>query len=328
MESSNSKEKEKELQHMQLKDMKVHQKSMEIFQELESHLKTLYPINSFSVTHNRLFEIAFCKFFGEEHQNFIKKTFHNLDQLQLQFEKYHFHEVNAKTCLEVLRTNFKNFFASNRVTSSDYLTRLHQGDFKDYTSWEPDTYRSNLLKHLDRLAKCIDKRVLKYGELWMKEGEVKAIKETKKLLNEAIPHEHEIEKKSSRIESKTNSSENALSKSVNETQMQMQEGKVDMGKALDDGSVVTESSGTKSDKHDTSSKSGNGADTEDTFIKLVNDQESLAEVQLTAPYNVVANEPHHSEQSEPIYDTYLLEKVDSNTTPDSTNMSHRGEEID
>ncbi|GJZ17114.1 hypothetical protein Tco_0553237, partial [Tanacetum coccineum] len=34
------------------------------------------------------------------------------------------------------------------------------------------------------------------------------------------------------------------------------------------------------------------------------------------------------EQSEPIYDTYLLEKVDSNTTPDSANMCHRGGEID
>ncbi|GJY36514.1 hypothetical protein Tco_0421892 [Tanacetum coccineum] len=34
------------------------------------------------------------------------------------------------------------------------------------------------------------------------------------------------------------------------------------------------------------------------------------------------------EQSEPIYDTYLLEKIDSNTTPDSTNISHSGGEID
>ncbi|GJY00105.1 hypothetical protein Tco_0357123 [Tanacetum coccineum] len=117
---------------------------------------------------------------------------------------------------------------------------------------------------------------------------------------------------SSGIESKTNNSENALSKSVNETQIQMQEGKVDMGKALDDGSVITESNRIKSDKQDTSSKSANGADTEDTVIKLINDQEPLAKVQLTAPHNVVANEPHHSEQSEPIYDTYLLEKTVEN----------------
>nr|GEW45740.1 retrovirus-related Pol polyprotein from transposon TNT 1-94 [Tanacetum cinerariifolium] len=113
------------------------------------------------------------------------------------------------------------------------------------------------------------------------------------------------------IESEKNSSENALSKSVNETQMQMQERKVDMGKALDDGSVVTKNSGTKSDKRDTNNRLGNDADTEDAVIRLVNDQEPLAEVQLTAPHYVLANEPHHTEQSEPSYDTYLLEKFAS-----------------
>nr|GEY03727.1 hypothetical protein [Tanacetum cinerariifolium] len=97
------------------------------------------------------------------------------------------------------------------------------------------------------------------------------------------------------IESKNNSLENTLSKLVNETQMQMQmqEGKVDM-----------ESSGTKSEEHDTKNMSGNDIDTADAVIKLVNDQEPLAE------------------------DLCLLEKVDSITTPDSTNMSHMGGKID
>ncbi|GKC09121.1 hypothetical protein Tco_1000731, partial [Tanacetum coccineum] len=36
----------------------------------------------------------------------------------------------------------------------------------------------------------------------------------------------------------------------------------------------------------------------------------------------------HTEQSEPSYDTHLLETIDSNTTPTSTNMCHRGGEID
>ncbi|GKF76602.1 hypothetical protein Tco_0229072, partial [Tanacetum coccineum] len=44
---------------------------------------------------------------------------------------------------------------------------------------------------------------------------------------------------------------------VNERQMQSKEGKVDSSKALDDSLVVTECSGTKSDKQDTSSSSGN-----------------------------------------------------------------------
>ncbi|GJT89993.1 hypothetical protein Tco_1078838 [Tanacetum coccineum] len=115
---------------------------------------------------------------------------------------------------------------------------------------------------------------------------------------------------------------------VNERQMQSKEGKVDSSKALDASLVVTECSGTKSDKQDTSSRSGNDTHAEDVDIKPVNDKEPMAEVQLTAQHNVLANEQQHSVQSEPIYDTHLLEKVDRNTTPDSTNMCHRGGEID
>nr|GEV84775.1 retrovirus-related Pol polyprotein from transposon TNT 1-94 [Tanacetum cinerariifolium] len=92
---------------------------------------------------------------------------------------------------------------------------------------------------------------------------------------------------------------------MNERQMQSKEGKIDSSKALDVDLVVTE-----------------------IDMKPVNDKETMVEVQLTALNNVLANEQQHYVQSEPIYDTYLLEKVDSNITPDSTNMSHKGGEID
>ncbi|GJW99728.1 hypothetical protein Tco_0183642 [Tanacetum coccineum] len=102
-----------------------------------------------------------------------------------------------------------------------------------------------------------------------------------------------------------------------------------MGKALDVGLVVKESSRTESNKQVTSSRSGNDTThAVDADIRLVNDQGSLVEVQLTAQHNVLANKQQHTKQSEPINDTYLLEKVDSNTTPDSTNMSNKGGEID
>ncbi|GJX19911.1 hypothetical protein Tco_0222588 [Tanacetum coccineum] len=138
--------------------------------------------------------------------------------------------------------------------------------------------------------------------------------------------------------------------SMNERQMQSKEGKVDSSKALDASLVVTEcsaiesensnsehafnksvneSSGKESRKKDTSSSLGNYiTHVVDTDIRPANDQVSFAKVQLTVQHNVLANEQQHTEQSEPMYDTYLLKKVDSNTTPDSTNMSHRGEEID
>ncbi|GJW72589.1 hypothetical protein Tco_0129506 [Tanacetum coccineum] len=87
--------------------------------------------------------------------------------------------------------------------------------------------------------------------------------------------------------------------------------------------------GTKSDEHITSSSSGTYiTHVVDADIRPVNYQVPSAEVHLTAQHNVLANEQQHTDQSEPSYDTYMLEKVDSNTTPDSTNMSHRGGEID
>nr|GEX19764.1 reverse transcriptase domain-containing protein [Tanacetum cinerariifolium] len=111
--------------------------------------------------------------------------------------------------------------------------------------------------------------------------------------------------------------------------MQTHASKVDSSKALDDDLVVMENNGTESGKKDTSSSSGNYlTHVVDADIRLVNDQMPFAEVQLTAQYNVLANEQQHTEQFELIYDTYLLEKINSNNTPDSTIMSHRRGEID
>ncbi|GKB55715.1 retrovirus-related pol polyprotein from transposon TNT 1-94 [Tanacetum coccineum] len=137
------------------------------------------------------------------------KMFHNLDQLQLQFEKENLHAVNAKTCLEI-----------NSVQVVD----------------------ANL-----------------------------------------------VVTKSSGIESENNSLENALSKLVNETQMQMQEGKVDIGKALDARLVVTESNWTKSNMQDTSSRSVNYTDALDANIRLVSNEEPRAEVQSHKTIN--SNKP-------------------------------------
>nr|GEU52571.1 hypothetical protein [Tanacetum cinerariifolium] len=80
--------------------------------------------------------------------------------------------------------------------------------------------------------------------------------------------------------------------------MQSRESKVVSSKALDASLVVIECSGTRSGEHITSSSSGTYiTHVVDADIRLVNDQVPSVE-------------------------------VDSNTTPDSTNTSHRGGEID
>ncbi|GJU47433.1 hypothetical protein Tco_1204699 [Tanacetum coccineum] len=72
--------------------------------------------------------------------------------------------------------------------------------------------------------------------------------------------------------------------------MQTQQSKVDMGKALNVGLVVTESSGTEPEKHDTSSRSRNDSYAEDANSKPVNDKEPMADVYLNAEDNVLAND--------------------------------------
>ncbi|GJR38060.1 hypothetical protein Tco_1213744 [Tanacetum coccineum] len=85
---------------------------------------------------------------------------------------------------------------------------------------------------------------------------------------------------------------------VNKRQMQMQESKIDTGKALDANSIVTQSSGTKSEVQDDSSRSGNDIDADDAGIIRLYDEEPMAEVQLTAEYNIFAIGQHHTEKPE------------------------------
>ncbi|GJW30747.1 hypothetical protein Tco_0047622 [Tanacetum coccineum] len=83
---------------------------------------------------------------------------------------------------------------------------------------------------------------------------------------------------------------------VNDIMMQSKERKDNSSKALDVGLDVTESNETESERHVLSSRSGNDTHTDDADINSVNDKQPMAE-------------------------------VDRNTTPESTNMSHRGGEI-
>ncbi|GJU04672.1 hypothetical protein Tco_1121102 [Tanacetum coccineum] len=117
-------------------------------------------------------------------------------------------------------------------------------------------------------------------------------------------------------------------KRVNDRMMQSKERKDNLSKALDADLVVTESNETESERHVLCNRSGNDTHTDDADINSVNDKQPMVEVQLSAEHNILANEQQHSEQSESVYDTYLLEKVDRNTTPKSTDMSHRGGQID
>ncbi|GJU92701.1 hypothetical protein Tco_1317457 [Tanacetum coccineum] len=112
---------------------------------------------------------------------------------------------------------------------------------------------------------------------------------------------------------------------MNERQIQSKEGKVDSSKALDASLVVTECSvialENSNSEHAFNKSIIKPSNDPRCHLLRYNDCKLLN-------VNVLANEQQHTEQFEPNYDTYLLKKFDSNTTPDSINMSHMGGEID
>ncbi|GJV97327.1 hypothetical protein Tco_1548904 [Tanacetum coccineum] len=85
---------------------------------------------------------------------------------------------------------------------------------------------------------------------------------------------------------------------VNKRQLQTQESKIDTGKAVDADLVVIESSGTKSEVQDDSSRSGNDTNADDAYIRPIYDEEPMAEVQLTTECNIFATGQQHTEQPE------------------------------
>ncbi|GKB74280.1 hypothetical protein Tco_0935692 [Tanacetum coccineum] len=129
MESSSSNSEEMELQQMQLDERELHQKCLEWFKKLKIHLGNLH--SSFNITNTRTFEIAFCIFFREEYQTFREKMYQNLNKLQWQLERDNFHGHASKTCLVILRTQFKKFFDSREVNASDVPNKSWQESFND-----------------------------------------------------------------------------------------------------------------------------------------------------------------------------------------------------
>nr|GEX05809.1 hypothetical protein [Tanacetum cinerariifolium] len=82
----------------------------------------------------------------------------------------------------------------------------------------------------------------------------------------------------------------------------------------------TESNETESERHVLSSRSRNDTHTDDADINYVNDKQPMAEVQLSVEHNILANEQQHSEQSNSVDDTYLLEKTIAQLQKDLSRM--------
>ncbi|GJT38661.1 hypothetical protein Tco_0938526 [Tanacetum coccineum] len=80
---------------------------------------------------------------------------------------------------------------------------------------------------------------------------------------------------------------------VNKRQMQMQKSNIDTGTTVYADLVVTESSGTKLEVQDDSSRSGNDTDVDDANIRPIYDKEPMDKVQLTTECNIFAIGQQH-----------------------------------
>ncbi|GJU63537.1 hypothetical protein Tco_1245372 [Tanacetum coccineum] len=155
---------------------------------------------------------------------------------------------------------------SNRGRIQTGIATLFDQDFQ--------TFKATMLLKLDQLEKQLDKE--EFQEIGSFNAFRYLIAHTRTDVQQfrvtLIQHIESIKKS---IEKRAQHKGEYDSK-VNERQIQSKEGKVDLDKELDADLVVTESSGTKSERHDTSSRSRNDTRVEDADIKPANDKEPMA----------------------------------------------------
>ncbi|GJU88620.1 hypothetical protein Tco_1301043 [Tanacetum coccineum] len=200
-------------------------------------------------------------------------------------------------------TQFKEFLASKGVNATDLLNQGWQQDFEYFTRCKPSAYRRELLENLDTLEAVIHKVVNTYGVLRMKENEVNALKENGSQLHDEILHEHKLKQLLIEPEKQRCIQQNHRVKLI--CKRQEEKGPNDAEGSLMCWLVSTES----------------------RWAPIPTSRIQVA-VQGVIPHKPWDQISTHTEQSEPSYDTHLLETIDRNTTPTSTNMCHKGREID
>ncbi|GJX75431.1 hypothetical protein Tco_0314026 [Tanacetum coccineum] len=266
---------------MLLEERQLQSNCMTWFKEIKIHLETLLG------RHMRPYENAFQIFFQEEYETFRVKMYHNLNQLQWQLEKENLYSCDPKTYLDVLITQFKEFF---------------------------DSKRRNILWYLYVLDKLIDERVLKYGELQMKEREVNAIKEIEKRLKERKIQQQEcLVIQGITLEANLSTDGTTLDASLVTEGATLEYSLVTKGISLD-------ASNENRSFDNESSSSGNDADDD---IGPSYDSDTVTEVHHSNNdtfENVFAGGIQNHEQPESIPDTYVVNENNSDIISDIPNM--------
>ncbi|GJR15968.1 hypothetical protein Tco_0798620 [Tanacetum coccineum] len=158
---------------------------------------------------------------------------------------------------------------------------------------DDDTFTSTMFLNVDQLQKQLDK------DDFQEDGSMAAFWVVNRKFQKLIDSQFSLDYDSQMTEKYfAEYTRIEYDRKVNKRQMETQESKIDTSKAVDADLVFTESSGTESEVQDDSSRSGNDTDADDADIRPIYDEETMAEVQLTAECNIFAIGQQHTEQPE------------------------------
>ncbi|GJU16112.1 hypothetical protein Tco_1144078 [Tanacetum coccineum] len=204
----------------------------------------------------------------------------SVKESSLDYETNDMHAIENKMSKSKERcmTYFKSLHSYLQVLSNEDLkgTRIEHGFKRAFISLfgqDFESFTSTMFLYVDQLKKQLDK------DEFQEDGSMAAFWyfleytriEAKEFKDTLLQHTSSVKKSIA----KRTRHRRQYDRRVNKRQMQTQESKVDMGKALDACLVVTESSGTQPEKHDTSSGPGNDTHAEDADNKPVNDKELM-----------------------------------------------------
>ncbi|GJY06703.1 hypothetical protein Tco_0373757 [Tanacetum coccineum] len=209
---------------------------------------------------------------------------------------------------KILKENSMNKFNALKTTTQ----RLERNTFPDCPLFQQafsrlfrndvKTFKFELLHNMNKLEKQLNKDILQEKILECKVQEVKAADSSSGDTDS-----------SGIVSDKGNahSSENNCSKTGNDQCLKKQ----------------SNTSGNESSwsRNECSERNKSG---DDTDIRPSYDIEPMAEVPYITEYNVFSVETQHTKQPENMNDTSLMEKADSNTTPDSSDMCNNKIEAD
>ncbi|GJX63677.1 retrovirus-related pol polyprotein from transposon TNT 1-94 [Tanacetum coccineum] len=221
-----------------------------------------------------------------------------LHNLERQLNKETLHENDFNSDLRVIKVQFDKFIHSKVLEPSNYNSYdlETRRDFKEYTHMKAQTFKETIIQNMNSIEQCIVERAKHEQEL---QNELKRLNERKLQIQEC-----KVQKVK---ESDASSGDNDCSRIVSDKEN-------DQGLENQSNTSGDESSRSRNECND---KRNSG---DDTDISPSYDTEPMVEVPYTAEYNVFVVDTQHSEQPECIINTCVVDKADSNVTPDSPDI--------